>query len=281
MVEKIGTIRNPLTIIAIFAAIAEISGTAVLPFISDGNQSTYVWFLMIFPLLLVVLFFLTLNFNHNVLYAPSDFKNEENFFKSFVNASPTEKADKLREEVREIENETCLDALQSDVTQPTQQNVTRHEASQRSISARYLLAEELVLSKLSKDLGQYVRRDMRFSIPGQAFLFDGVVMTQDKVIAIEIKYFKDTRSIQKRFKEVFQRILHAAEMLPDMARERFSLIIAIATDAPDVAHNHLANQLYSSIGVTPFPVEIRVFNLQELEEEFNLVANSNKADAPA
>ena len=105
MVEKIGTIRNPLTIIAIFAAIAEISGTAVLPFITDGNQGTYVWFLMIFPLLLIVLFFVTLNFNHKVLYAPSDFKNEENFFKSLSNASPTEKAEKLRNEVREIENE--------------------------------------------------------------------------------------------------------------------------------------------------------------------------------
>src|ERR1041385_730287 len=57
MVEKIGTIRNPLTIIAIFAAIAEISGTMVLPFVAEANQGTYIWFLMIFPILLVVLFF--------------------------------------------------------------------------------------------------------------------------------------------------------------------------------------------------------------------------------
>ncbi len=45
MIEKIGTIKNPLTSIAIFAAIAEISGTVVLPFIAEANQSTYVWFL--------------------------------------------------------------------------------------------------------------------------------------------------------------------------------------------------------------------------------------------
>ena len=111
MVEKIGTIKNPLTIIAIFAAIAEISGTIVLPFIAESNQGTYVWFLMIFPLLLVVLFFLTLNFNHRVLYAPSDYKDEKNFLKSFQPASPTEREEKLRTQVREIEAEVPREAI--------------------------------------------------------------------------------------------------------------------------------------------------------------------------
>lgn len=79
MIEKVGPIKNPLTIIAIFAGIAEISGTAVLPFISQDNQAMYIWFLMIFPILLVSVFFLTLNFNHSVLYAPSDFREDKHF----------------------------------------------------------------------------------------------------------------------------------------------------------------------------------------------------------
>ena len=80
MVEKIGHVKNPLTVIAIFAAIAEISGTTVLPFIASEHQGTYIWFLMLFPFLLVISFFLTLNFNHRVLYAPSDYKDEKHFF---------------------------------------------------------------------------------------------------------------------------------------------------------------------------------------------------------
>jgi hypothetical protein len=84
MDSKLTSVRNPLSVIAIFAGIAEISGTLVLPFISDGNQALYIWFLMFFPAVLVVLFFLTLNFNHRVLYAPSDFRDEDNF----VNSQP-------------------------------------------------------------------------------------------------------------------------------------------------------------------------------------------------
>lgn len=75
------TIKNPLTIIAIFAGIVEVGSTTVLPFLEPDVQSVYVWFLMIFPTLLVGAFFVTLNQNHKVLYAPSDFKNDSDFVK--------------------------------------------------------------------------------------------------------------------------------------------------------------------------------------------------------
>jgi len=81
MIEKIKLIRNPLTIIAIFAALAEVAGTVALATIDKSVQSTFIWFVMGFPVLLVVLFFLTLNFNPRVLYAPSDFKDEANFIR--------------------------------------------------------------------------------------------------------------------------------------------------------------------------------------------------------
>lgn len=83
MVEKVGTIKNPLTIIAIFAGLAEVGGTIVLPFISENNQLVFIYFLMIFPCLLVILFFVTLNWNNKVLYAPSDYKDEENYIRIF------------------------------------------------------------------------------------------------------------------------------------------------------------------------------------------------------
>lgn len=78
MIEKIGHIKNPLTIIAIFAGIAEISGTVVLPFIQERNQTYLLWFHILFPALLLVIFFAMLRFKPKALYAPSDYSNEEN-----------------------------------------------------------------------------------------------------------------------------------------------------------------------------------------------------------
>lgn len=60
--------KNPLAVIGIFAGVVEIFGNIVLPLLDDPLQTTYMWFLILFPTLLVIAFFITLNFNHKVLY---------------------------------------------------------------------------------------------------------------------------------------------------------------------------------------------------------------------
>jgi hypothetical protein len=45
---------------------------------------------MLFPFALISLFFITLNFNHRVLYAPSDFKDEDNFVNILKKSSYSE-----------------------------------------------------------------------------------------------------------------------------------------------------------------------------------------------
>ena len=53
-------ISNPLTMIAIFAGIAEMSAMYVLPQLPSNIQETFVYFVMIFPFTLVSFFFYTL-----------------------------------------------------------------------------------------------------------------------------------------------------------------------------------------------------------------------------
>ncbi|WLG83777.1 hypothetical protein PSH97_22150 [Pseudomonas cucumis] len=79
-------ITNPMTIIAIFAALSETSAAVSLPFLDYEERALYVWFLISFPFYLLFLFFVTLNFNYRSLYAPSDFEKEEHFIKIMDNA---------------------------------------------------------------------------------------------------------------------------------------------------------------------------------------------------
>jgi hypothetical protein len=80
-------ITNPMTIIAIFAGLTEASATVSLPFLDDSDRDIYVWFLISFPLCLIFLFFVTLNFNYKSLYAPSDFEKAEDFIKIIDDAT--------------------------------------------------------------------------------------------------------------------------------------------------------------------------------------------------
>ncbi|MFL7009056.1 hypothetical protein [Enterovibrio norvegicus] len=72
-------VSNPLTIIAIFAGVAESFATGALVLLPEQMQEKFIYFVMFFPVLIVVCFFLILALKPQVLYAPSDFSNEEHY----------------------------------------------------------------------------------------------------------------------------------------------------------------------------------------------------------
>ncbi|HHF3086143.1 TPA: ArsR family transcriptional regulator [Vibrio diabolicus] len=72
-------VNNPLTIIAIFAGLAETLATVALIQLPLEVQQTFVYFVMIFPVMIVLLFFLVLYFKNTALYAPSDFDNQNHY----------------------------------------------------------------------------------------------------------------------------------------------------------------------------------------------------------
>jgi hypothetical protein len=72
-------VSNPLTIIAIFAGVAEAFATGALVLLPPEIQKLFVYFVMIFPLIIVITFFIILVKKPQVLYAPSDYSDEQNF----------------------------------------------------------------------------------------------------------------------------------------------------------------------------------------------------------
>ena len=110
---KSSHVSNPLTIIAIFAGLAEVMSTVALPLIDAQNQGVFIWFLMGFPLVLLGLFFITLNFNHKVLYAPKDYRDDESFLSSVNKISLDEMDSKIANAVQEtIYSEQFKDFVQ-------------------------------------------------------------------------------------------------------------------------------------------------------------------------
>jgi len=107
MTEKVKLISNPLTIIAIFAALAEINATVSIGLVDKELQQTFIWFVILFPTLLIVLFFVTLNFNTKVIYAPSDYKTDESFQKMLLSDPKPDKEinfdkDIIRKTIQEL-----------------------------------------------------------------------------------------------------------------------------------------------------------------------------------
>lgn len=294
MLERFGTIRNPLTIIAIFAGITEISGTAILPFVSPDNQANYIEFLKYFPPFLVLLFFATLNFNHRVLYAPSDYKDENNFFKRIGLASREEINRKIEDDILdEVEEQSShqieatatkqptadetspknSDALlkQSSANQAPQKIQLITNKSTQDVRARYLKAEKLLFEKLSFDKPSILKGvGISDSLGRRNAFFDGLVMEDSNVQAIEFLYFSNgpfnNSRVQARVRKVLDHAFIAFKQFPENQQKFFSLLIAIATDGPlDLGlEKGRLKRLTSSV---PFPVKVQIYKLDDLEKE--------------
>ncbi|WP_207951636.1 hypothetical protein [Pseudomaricurvus alcaniphilus] len=282
MVEKIGHIKNPLTVIAIFAAIAEISGTTVLPFIEADNQNIYIWFLMFFPIFLVGIFFLTLNFNHRVLYAPSDYKDEKNFVNPYGKASPEEQGNKLREEVEEIEAEGS--AEKSSATEKTDKNEREAESTHdkfmsaakinsirnRQLMADVTLAEKLAVNKLTKELGLNFKTDVRLEFPDSNVraVYDALAIDDDEVHAVEVKLFKARHVDPSRLAKVLEQSELAAQSFRGIDPRNFTLHIFAVMDTPEVEMAMLKHNLESFAKRYKVKVKIHITTLDDLQNEY-------------
>lgn len=204
MIERIGHIKNPLTVIAMFAAIAEVSGTVVLPLVAEGVQSVYVWFLMFFPCFLVFLFFVTLWKDHSVLYAPSDYQTDQSFIDAkfrlgsgYVELGAVMGGSVVEEPVPDIEPEAGVsdeDAglanSDSSVGQdfgiknesiPAQAKSTKKSSAHSRLVLK--VAEHQILRDLSKSLQGTYKGDVEPKGLGSV-KFGGVIESTDKIVVV-------------------------------------------------------------------------------------------------
>ncbi|MBW9062351.1 hypothetical protein JNB71_03370 [Rhizobium herbae] len=197
-----GHIKNPLTIIAIFAGLSEISGTVVLPLIAAENQFYFMWFVMAFPMLLVGAFFCILLMNYRVLYAPSDFKNEDHFVALLPKASIYDQVKKLEEEAPHIaidptegwngEPPAIEEERQSEgILEPTASESPREHSAESAFSrfktwARVRIASEIedqVFDRLQKQYSQPISR----GIASDRGIIDGAVQDGNKFVIFDVR----------------------------------------------------------------------------------------------
>jgi hypothetical protein len=274
LIEKVSHVKNPLTVIAIFAGLAEVSGTVVLPFLEKDTQQTYIWFLMGFPCLLVLLFFITLLAKHYVLYAPSDFTDDKLFADLFVRGSGIVRVQKLEEEVAveasALEEEAAVEAATEEVDDEDSAGaIPAKEILRRDVRASALLAEELVLTKLSKELG--VQFDRNVTPRGQPnLMFDAVAMTPGRTFVVEIKFFRYDFHPREYMVRAFDRVQLFLSTLPEDFRRNFQFVYAAAAEGNTERIERLRSIISHIASDYSFSTRVETYNFSDLEKEFSL-----------
>ena len=263
MKEKIQHVKNPLTIIAIFSGISEISASAVLPFISESLQKTFIWFVIIFPFVLILLFFITLWTKHHVLYAPSDFKSDESFLK-VVPSTGQEIKEKIIEETNEQKTLDSDDLIQSEnsVSDVDYNNpgfdVSAHE--------NFALAEQLCLNKLRDTFGPKFKNQSTIHSGNIKIRVDGLLQDKDHWYLHEIKYFSAVNiqmsGIGKNINN-FKRFRQASSL-----NKKITYHIHIVTPVDDEGKKKIIDAFVNNFGKDE-DIELNIVDYIKLRKEYN------------
>lgn len=265
--------QNPLGIIALFLVL--VYGIAALVFGFSGVQLEsdqkwpMIWFLVFFPILVLILFGWLVAFHHTKLYSPKDYQDEEGFFRAL---SPLEQKQKLEEEVNSITEEFTSSQKENEAKLPTNKQIT--DRLYNDTRSQVMIAEELVFRELEAEYGHTIQRNV--GIGGSPdFGIDGLIFGRRQVTAIEVKFSRGSR-LRQMFRNALRQVEHLVQRLP----QGTGFIIALVTEG---LSNEQREQEKTSIfellekykiekerDKVKHPIEVRLYDFDELKSKYGL-----------
>ena len=188
-----GLAKNPLGIIALFISLIYGFACLVLGISAEKLETSekipLIWFLVFFPIVVLAAFVYLVVFHHKKLYSPSDFREDRSFLETI------NKNQKIIDEFNETEDEPTkkISSLEDNenISKKSNNNILKKPESIEfnDFKNKYMQIEEIVIEKIKTIYCSTVKRNVRIKGLPRAE-FDGVIIKEDEVIFIEIKYVK-------------------------------------------------------------------------------------------
>ncbi len=272
-------IRNPLGIIGLFIVMLDGLAAGVLgasPYLSDDQRWLLVIFTVLFPFVVLGVFYRLVTKHHPKLYAPADWKDEKNFFRSqshddIARLSAVEAVDlelaPHRSELLEGLSPNRGE-LRPDPSKTRPSELTRMEEAFR----RGRQAEELAIRAIEEEMGG-VSVQRRVFLEGKSgdIAFDGLAVNRRKQasVAIEVKALNSFAAVHR----AIDSFVHTASLADTSMKAvqspfqlSFILALVATTDELDIAK--LYDLAVRRVSEAPLGVNVRVFSLRDLIKRY-------------
>lgn len=259
--------RNPLGIIALFISLIYAIAALVLTFsnsrLSVNQNWTLVLFIVLFPVLILITFVYLVVNHHEKLYGPSDYKDENNFFR-YQNQEEQQK--RIDESVQMLENEekepnpeeTNFGIKNSGEKETNVESINNNKNINHELASFVFLIEEKVMRLLESEFNVNISRQVAL---GSQFQCDGVALKPNETIIIEVKY-----TIKNRIHpNIIRQIVNNISQIPTNINNdrRFRYLLVFVSDRPIVNLINARSKIVNSINVC-INVEIRNYSLEQL-----------------
>lgn len=251
-------LRNPLGVIALFVTICYLIAGLVFSIGLDKlngaeERLPFIWFIIIFPVVIFVVFVLLVCYHHEKLYGPTDFKNEDNFVK-LTNAE--RKAKYLSEATENSKYEE-----QMPINIEDSEEVIKNEKS--NICALAFSAENsahLAIQKLNTIYNTKFTEEVKIG----KYRYDAIGAISDRIYLVECKYLKNNITIN-RLRDTYQQVLRYKENL--LKKNPHIIIVFVLEKYTDAVSKNI-KEYYQSIAPD---IDIYVFDYNELKTQFKSI----------
>ena len=255
-------VKNPIGIVALFISliysIANLVLGATASSLTHDERFPIIIFIVVFPVIVLAVFYMLVSRHHGKLYAPGDYKNDQSFLRTL---SQEEKEQKLESEAQEtfstpVEN--------NPVSQTNSESQPRSGQRMAEIRRDLELVESLVVKQLEAELGQRAERDVGVGQPGVNF--DALFHTNGKLTFLEIKSIRSA-SLSPFTDRALARILYSAMLADRFLNSNFKLILVVVYHFDEAALPPIEEVYRKQVKQCPVNLELRFISRTELDAQ--------------
>ena len=250
-------VKNPIGLIALF--ISMIYGFANLLLgvtassLTPEERFPLIFFIVLFPVVVLGIFYLLVSKHHGKLYAPGDYKDDKSFLRTL---SQEEREQKLEKDVEESLPPASNEHPQLENRQNLQLGPAMAPLSE--IREELRLVEELVVSKFERELSQRAQRDVGVGDTGANF--DALFADDGKFTFLEVKALRNPMLGGS----MLDRILYNAVVADKFLNSNMKLIVAVVYSFEKEELPRIERFWRRRIEKCPVSVELRFMSRDEL-----------------
>lgn len=290
--------RNPLSIIALFISLiygisALLLGASVDKLTPD-SQDRLVWFVIGFPIGILLAFLYLVTWHHRKLYSPSDFRTDESFLTSgdpkaigtkyieegqtdvdnsqtLEGSKETSPAEYVQNGVSEMTNGGGEAKAKSKDQPSTQPPLPRENHPGPSAFAAYAyLVEGLVMQELQNEYKKPIRRDAVFPMKnGLSARVDGIVEGPSGPLVVEIKLIKSKGDFARRIRDASGQLCSYIATAREIMNPKTSGILAVVLD-DDFQEHHIDRIKAVTSDLNKNDITVRIIKSKDLMRKYGL-----------
>jgi hypothetical protein len=275
MEEAKGFTKNPLGIIALFISLIYGFACLVLGFsISnlEGNieRLSLIWFIILFPFVILIAFIYLVIKHHEKLYSPGDFRADESFMQTL---NPAQVTDKQLKDVKKLESAPVIENIdeleikrkaENEGKDTISENEETNELSEDALLEIYKNAQKWVIDDLSLTYKVILKKDVVLNLSGKQYPLDAYgIDNLGGNYAIVVKYWQTAKS-DKKLKLIIQDFMSKNKEIYRYY-PNCKIIIALVYDNLDLVDKDDIKNFVMSINAS---FSVLFFNYKELRKNY-------------